>query len=240
MIDLSWELLPALLGIVASPLAVMALIAVLLSKNARVNGVLYLAGWTCAVIIAVGGGYWLFGWLDVAPEHDPPPWIPPLRLVAGLLVGTGAVFTYRRSRAKLAAMAGATTPEEVAAAAPQLPGWLQAVASFTGPRSFALGLGIFLLNPVNLSCALIAALDIRLAALSAGTSTGFMIAFMALSIVPMSVPVLLTLAKGEKAGPVLETLRAWIAKNNGTLSTVFLSLLAFGQIQKSLAAIPWL
>ncbi|KQY75854.1 hypothetical protein ASD13_06340 [Microbacterium sp. Root1433D1] len=44
MIELGWESIPALLGIVASPLAITALIATLLSRRARENAVSFLFG----------------------------------------------------------------------------------------------------------------------------------------------------------------------------------------------------
>ncbi|MBS1907005.1 MAG: GAP family protein [Actinobacteria bacterium] len=240
MISLTWDLLPVLLGVIASPLAVMALVAVLLSARARRNGPLYLLGWSLAVGIAVLAAYGLLGLADGTGRADhPAPWVPFARLVLGVLLGVAAVWTHRRSRAKLALMAAATTPEEVTAAAPQLPGWLRSVESFTPGRSFALGLGIFLLNPVNMSCAIIAALDVRLADLSAPAPAVFLTVFIVLSIVPMAVPVLLVLRLGSAAAPVLDRIRSWIAAHNGTLSAVMLAIVGFGQIQKALAALPW-
>lgn len=146
----------------------------------------------------------------------------------------GAVWTYRRSRARVVQMAAATTPEQVSAAAPQLPGWMQSVERFSPPRSFALGLGIFLLNPVNLSCAIVAALDIRLASLAVNTSLWVLAGFTVVSILPMAIPVVLVYLRGEDAAPMLAALRRWIASHNGTLSVVLLALVGFLQIQKAL------
>ncbi len=241
MIELAWDLVPVLLGVVASPLAVIALIAVLLSRNAKTNGLMYLIGWACAVVIAVLFAYWLLGRIDLRVKAEPAPWVAVARLVAGVLIGVGAVWTYRRSRMKIAVMAAASTPEDVVEAAPQLPGWLNSVETFTAPRSLSLGLGIFLLNPINVSCAFVAALDIRLGGLQAPAP-----ARLPDSIHPPEHPPhgrsrsILVLTKGEKAAPVLAKIRTWIAKHNGTLSAVFLVLIAFTQIQKGLAALPWI
>ncbi|MFF5792489.1 GAP family protein [Paeniglutamicibacter sp. NPDC012692] len=240
MIELAWDLVPVLLGVVASPLAVIALIAVLLSRNAKANGLMYLIGWSCAVVLAVFFAYWLLGRIDLKVKAEPADWVAVTRLVAGVLIGVGAVWTYRRSRVKIAVMAAASTPEEVIAAAPQLPGWLNSVETFTAPRSLALGLGIFLLNPINVSCAFVAALDIRLGGLQSPAPAVFLAAFIFLSIIPMGIPVYLVLTQGEKAAPVLAKIRTWIAKHNGTLSAVFLALIAFTQIQKGLASLPWI
>ncbi len=201
MIDLIWDLLPVALGVVASPLAIMALVAVLLSRRARVNGLAYLCGWAVAVVVALGAAYAIFGALELEQRHDPPMWVAFARLVFAAVLFTGAVWTYRRAHAEVAKMATASTPEQIAAATPQLPGWLQKVGEFSPPRSFALGLGIFMLNPVNMSCALVAALDIRLAALASGPSLWTLLGFVLLSIVPMTIPVVLTIVKRERAEP---------------------------------------
>lgn len=239
MIELTWELLPVLLGLVASPLAIIALVAVLLSRGARRNGVMFLLGWAIAVTVTVIAAYLLLDLVAVNAHRDPPLWVPIARLVLGVLLAVGAVWTYRRSRAAITAMAAARTAEDVTEAAPQLPGWLHAVESFSPGRSLALGLGIFLLNPINLSCAFVAALDIRLAGLDSPAPEVFLAAFIVLGIAPMSIPVLIVLLQGHRAAPVLKRIRGWIAEHNGTISAALLAVVAFLQVQKALAALPW-
>ena len=239
MIELAWDLVPVVMGVVASPLAIIALIAVLLSRDASQNGLLYLLGWSCAVVIALFGSYLLLDNFHRDTSTELPAWVSMVRLVVGILIGFGAVWTFRRSKAKIDAMAKASTPEDVVVAVPQLPGWLNSVETFTGPRSYLLGLGIFLLNPINLSCAFIAALDIRLAALVPPAPTYFLLAFTLISIVPLATPVFLVVVKKERAAGALSAIRSWIAQHNGTLSAVFLAVISFMQIQKTLAALPW-
>ena len=236
MIDLLWDLLPVVLGVVASPLAIMALVAVLLSRRARVNGLAYLGGWAVAVVVALCAAYAIFGTLELEQRHDPPMWLPFARIILAAVLFTGAVWTYRRAHAEVAKMATATTPEQTAAAAPQLPGWLQKVGEFSPPRSFALGLGVFTLNPVNMSCAIVAALDIRLSGLTAGSSLWVLLGFATISIAPMTIPVVLAIVKRERAEPTLSALRTWIAAHNGTLSVVMFTLVGFMQMQKALQA----
>ncbi|WP_163543930.1 GAP family protein [Occultella kanbiaonis] len=232
--ELIWELVPVVLGVVASPLAIMALVAVLLSRRARANGLTYLIGWAAAVILSLSIAYGVFGLLELGARHDPPMWVPIARLLLAAVLFSGAIWTYRRSRAQLRQMAAAATPEEVSAAAPQLPGWLQTVQDFSPLRSFALGLGIFVLNPVNMSCAIVAALDIRLASVGQGPSLGVLIGFAVVGILPMAIPVVLTYVRGERAEPTLAALRGWIAAHNGTLSVVLLVVVGFMQIQKAI------
>jgi hypothetical protein len=109
---------------------------------------------------------WLFSAPAVHARREPPLWVAVLRLLIALLLIGGAVWVYRRGRRHVDAVAAASTPREIAAAVPSLPGWLQAVSSFRPGRTFLVGVGLFVLNPVDASCAIIAALDIALADVS--------------------------------------------------------------------------
>ncbi|MGV2983820.1 GAP family protein [Microbacterium sp. AGC85] len=234
MIALAWELVPTLFGIVASPLAIMALIATLLSARARGNGAGFLVGWIIAVAVVVIGVYLLAGEARQADSVEAAPLFGVVRLILGVLLAAGAVWTYRRARASLAAMANAATPEEIADAAPQLPGWLQAVSRFTPGRSLFLGIGIFALNPINVSCAIAAALDIQDATLDESSAAVVLVVFCLLCIIPMAAPVVLLVVKGAGAEAPLQALRGWIVKNNGVVSACFLAIVAFSQIQKAI------
>lgn len=230
---LGLQLVPVLVGIVASPLAIMALIAVLLSRHARRNGAMFAVGWALAVVTTLTLATLLLSGAEVGAAQQPPGWVSVLRALFAALFAVAAIWTYRRARVSVHEMAAATSPEEVAAAAPQLPGWLQAVETFTAGRSLLLGLGIFLLNPINVSCAAIAALDIQQANLGGSEVVVVLAIFAVLSILPTALPVVLLLRAGERAVPALEHLRRWIAEHNGHISAAFLLLISFSQLQKA-------
>ncbi|MEV7692138.1 GAP family protein [Microbacterium sp. NPDC089189] len=237
MADLIVSLLPLALGIVMSPLAIMALVAVLLSRRARANGIAFLTGWVSAVALAVGGSFWVLGLLDLHDVGTPPVWVALVRLLLGLLLLAGAGWVYRKGTRHARRMAAAETPAQVTAAAPQLPGWLRSVETFTPARSFALGLGIFLLNPIDLSCAVLAALDTRLAALAPTTDAVVLIAFGVASVLPIVLPVVLVLVRREAAAPVLARVRTWIASHTSVLNAALVLVIAVLQLQKAVSAL---
>ena len=183
MSDLIVGLLPPAFGIVASPLAIMALIAVLLSPRARVNGVMYFIGWAVAVVLTVSVAYAVFGALEIRAEREPPLWVPFVRLLLGVVLLSGAVWAHSRGRARVVQMSTANSPEQVVDASPRLPGWLQAVAKFSGVQSLLLGRD-FLLNPVDLSCAIVAGFDIRLAEIAPGSEVWYIVGFALVGILP--------------------------------------------------------
>lgn len=236
MIALVWELLPLLLGIVASPLALMALIAVLLSRRARLNGAFFAVGWILAILLVTGLAYVIWDGLGLNSEKEQPVWVSVVRVVFGVFFALAAVWTYRKARVGIRALARASTPQEIVDATPQLPGVLQAVEHFSPGRSFLLGLGIFLLNPINVSCAILAVLEIKEASLAAPAPAIFLAVFVLLGIAPMVAPAMFVIAQGPRAAGALERLRTWIATHNGMISSIFLAMVAFGQLQKAFQA----
>ena len=230
-------LVPLALGVVLSPLAIMALVAVLLSARARINGVMYLIGWALAIAVALMLSYFLLGSLGVGRPDATPVWVSVLKIVLGLVLIVGGVWEYRKGRAKIKEMAAATTPEEVVAAAPQLPGWLRAVETFTAGRSLLLGFGIFILNPVDLSCAVIAGIDVRAAELSPSSATAVLVIFGVIGLLPIAIPVFLMLIMGERSAPFLERTRSYIGSHSGVLNAGLLLVIGALQLQKGLSAL---
>lgn len=231
------DLLPLGLGIVMSPLAIMALVAVLLSRRAQANGVLFLLGWVVGLGLVLWLSFVVLDALQVHERHDPPLWVPVLRLLIGAGLLWAAVLVYRRGTARKRQMAQAASPREVAAAAPQLPGWLQAVDSFTPGRSFLLGLGIFALNPVDASCAFLAALDIRLADVSTTAAVWSLVVFGLVGTLPIAVPVVWRLVAGDRAQAPLDRVRHWIGGHTAALNAALILVIALLQIQKGLSAL---
>ncbi len=229
-----WELVPIALGVIASPLAVMALLGVLLSKDSRRTGLAYLTGWTIAVIVSFLFWYVIFVVSAVGEPREPALWVRLLHLLLAIGLGTGAVLTYRRARTVLTRIAAARTPDEIAAATPQLPGILRSATQFTPTRALVVGGGIFLLNPLNISLVIAAALEIALSSLPSVQRVWLIAGFIVAAAAPVAVPVSVVLIRGEKADPLLDRLRAWVVRNNGMLSAGLLLVVAVLQLGKAL------
>ncbi|MFY9677094.1 MAG: GAP family protein [Glutamicibacter protophormiae] len=231
---LIWDLLPIMFGLIASPLAVLALLAVLFSRRPRLNGLMYLLGWSAAVIAVTVVSYLVFNGLAPNSEAHSWRWVAITRLVLGTVMFIGAWYTYSRSPRKLAHMFAAVTPQDVLDSIPQLPPWYQQIDKFNPTRSVQLGAGIFLFNPINVSCAIAAPLEIELAHVPAGPSAIVLAWFLVLCIVPMALPVFWHFKDRNRAEPGLLKLRAWIVVHNGTLGAVFLAMTAFGQYRNAI------
>ncbi|UPL11778.1 GAP family protein [Microbacterium sufflavum] len=228
---------PVALGVVLSPLAIMALVAVLLSRRARANGIAYLLGWLLGLGGLVALFLWIFSRVEVHSQREPPLWVALLRLLLGLFLVGAAVWVYRKGRAHIAQMAAASSPRDVVAASPQLPGWLHSVASFRPGRTFLLGLGLFALNPVDASCAVLAALDISLADVGGTAAFWTAVVFVVVGALPIAAPVLFVVARGEAAQPLLNRVRSWISGNTHVLNAAMLLVIGVLQLDKALGTL---
>ncbi|MBO1738000.1 GAP family protein [Leifsonia sp. TF02-11] len=231
------DLVPLLFGILLSPLALMALIAVLVSARARTNGIAFALGWLAGIALVLTICFLLFGALQVRSVRHPPLWVPIVQLLVSAVLISGAVAVYRRGKARIEQMAAARSPRQVAAAAPQLPGWLQQVESFRPIRTFLLGLGLFVLNPVDASCAIIAALDARQAAVDDTTAAVTLIVFGLVASLSIVAPVVIVVVRGRAAEPFLARIRTWVAGNTHVLNAALLLVIGVLQLQKSLSGL---
>ena len=235
--ELILALVPVALGVVLSPLAIMALVAVLLSRDARMNGITYLIGW----FLGLGGlmtlCLWLFPLLAVHELGEPPLWVPIVRVLLGWFLIGSAVWVYRKGRAHIAQMAAASSPREVVAASPQLPGWLHSVESFRPGRTLLLGLGLFVLNPVDASCAILAALDISLSDVDRSSGLWVAVVFVIIGTLPIALPVLYVVVRGADAQPLLDRVRTWIAGNTHVLNAALLLVIGALQLEKGISAL---
>lgn len=233
--DLIVQLIPVAIGVVLSPLAIMALVAVLLSRLARVNGIAFLLGWAAGIVAVLALSMWIFSALQIRSLLEPPLWVAVVRLLLGLLLVGGAWYVYHRGAERIARMAAAEGPKAVAHAA-KMPGWLQSVSTFKPVRTFFLGMGLFVINPVDASCAIIAGLDITLADISATEAFWVAFGFVLVGILPIAIPVVWVVVAGERAQPSLDRMRTWIAGNTHVMNAALLLVIGALQLEKAITA----
>lgn len=233
MIATVWQLFPVALGVMASPVAVMALIGILLSRHARRNGTAYLSGWVLCSSVLTAVSVIVFTAADASGAYRQADWVPVVHAVVGVICIGGAVWTFMRARKVVARVASARTPAEVTTAAPQLPGLIRSVEEFTPPRAFLLGLAIFL-SPMNIALVAAAGVEIALADLPPDKAIPTMIGFVVASAALVAIPVITVLARGDGADPLLERLRSWMLRHNGYLSAGIFAAVGVLQLVKAL------
>ncbi len=205
-------------GVAISPVPIIAVILILFSPTARVNGPAFLAGWVVGLAVACTA-FALLG--PLAGGDDPSAVAGWLRLVIG---GAFAALAVRQWRSRPAA------GEE-----PQLPGWMAAVAGFSAIRAFGTGALLSGVNPKNLGLAAAAGASIGAAELGVGSSVVVVAVFVAIGAVSVAAPVVFALVAPTRADAVLADVREWLTATNATVMTVLFAVLAAKLVGDALA-----
>ncbi len=202
--------LPIAVGVLISPMPIVAVVLMLVSRKATANGFSFLLGWI--VGIAVLGSIVLFVAGAATPsESGPPAWASVVKIVLGALLLLLAIKQWRgRPRA------GAT---------PETPRWMSAIDAFTPVRAFGLAVLLGAVNPKNLLLVVSGAAAIAAATSDTGEQLGALAVFVAVASIGVAAPVVIYLAMGARAATMLEELKTWMIQNNAVIMAVLLLVL---------------
>jgi len=206
------DILPLAIGIAISPVPIIAIILMLMTPEARRNGLAFLGGWVLGLFV-VGGIVLIVGSsIDVATSSGPSHGASTLKLVLGVVLLIAAVRQWR-ARPK----AG----EEAS-----LPKWMKTLDTFTPGRALAIAALLSGINPKNLILNIGACTDIAQTGLSAIEQTVVLLVLVVIGSLGIITPVAVYFAMGERSGPILGEWRGWLAENNATVMAVL--FLVFG------------
>jgi len=208
------------IGVAISPIPIIAVVLMLLSKRAGANSMAFGGGWligvsalTIVVIVvsgAIGTG------ADGAASHG----TSTTKLVLGAVLLLLGLRNWRKRPA----------PGEPAA----LPKWLQAMESITPAKSGALGIGLSSLNPKNILMIIGGGLAIAGSPTSTGGKVTAAVIFVLLAVSTVMVPVVVYQVMGDRIQPRLESLDSWLEANNATVMAVLFLVIGVVLIGKGL------
>ena len=153
-----------------------------------------------AVVLVIAGS------VDAGEDGEPATWVNVLKLVLGSLLLLVAVKQWRGRP-----HGGEESPA---------PKWMSAVDSFTPPKALGAGVVLSGANPKNLILAIGAAVAIAQTGLPGSEQAIAYAVFALIGIVGVGAPVVIYFSLGERAGPILDRLKAWMASNNGAIMAV--------------------
>lgn len=205
------DILPLAIGVAISPVPIIAVILMLLSRRAGVNAPAFLVGWLVALAVVGVIVLVLADGADVESEETPSKAASAIKLVLGLLL-LFLAFGQWRGRPK-------------AGEEPEMPKWMSSIDSLSPVMALGLGVLLSALNPKNLALTLGAALVIAQAGLRAGESAVSLVVFVAVATITVAAPVLLYFVLGERAQRVLNEWKSWLTENNATVMAVLLVVL---------------
>jgi threonine/homoserine/homoserine lactone efflux protein len=207
------EVLPGAVGVAISPVPIIAVILVLFSPRARVNGPVFLLGWLIGVAVVTIVAYLLAEAGDVSTDRNASDGSYWFKIVAGALLILLAFRHLRRQR---------HSDEEAG------PKWMGAIATLTPPKAGALAVLLSAVNPKNLALSLAAGVSLSQAGVSSGEATVGLIVFIVLASATIAVPVFVYLFGGERAAGVLDSWKAWLSEHNHAVMAVL--FVVFGTV----------
>lgn len=210
MITAIGESLPIAVGVMISPMPIVALVLMLVSHRARANGTAFVIGWfigvfvVCALVALLAGS-------AADRSADAPTWLSWLKIVLGVLLLLLAVKDWR----------GRPTGDAVATP----PKWMASIDSFSPAKAAGLGVLLGAINPKNLL--LVVSGGSAIAAATSDSSERIWAAaiFAVVASLGVLVPFVIYLTLGDRATSILTSVKEWMSANNAIIMTVLFLVL---------------
>jgi hypothetical protein len=220
--DAIGQVLPMAVGVAISPLPIIAVILMLVARQARVTGPAFVIGWLVGlaligvIVIGVLGGV---GGRSGAPAF----WVFWLELVLGLLLLLVAIRQFR-SRTQ----DGETPPT---------PKWMAAIDGLTPPRALGAGALLSALNPKNLLLAVGGAATIAAMPIPTNDQAIAYIVFALFATIGVASPVVIYFALGDRAPAILDRMKGWMGQNNAVIMTILCLIIGVKLIGQALGGL---
>jgi len=202
------QLLPFAVGVAISPMPIVAVVLMLVTPRAKVNGPAFLLGWiagvagTGAILLALAGP------ANASQDGAPADWVNWLKLVLGVLLLALAVHQWR-GRAREAA-----TPK-----------WMSALDSFTPAKSAGMAVLLSAVNPKNLLFIVGGAAAVAATGIGTGDQVVAWAVFTVLASIGVAAPVVIYFGLGDRAPRLLDELKTWLAHNNTAIMSVLILII---------------
>jgi threonine/homoserine/homoserine lactone efflux protein len=199
-------------GVGVSPVPIIAIIVVLFSERATVNGPVFLAGWLVGLAAVVTAIYLVADALDVGSDATAEDTVSWIRLVLGVVLLVGAWRTGR----------GRSTADE-----PAMPTWMSRVDRLSAPRATGLGVALAA-NPKNLMLAAGAGSSLSQVGASTVEVGAALTAFVLVGSTFVITAVVYDRLGGARARSTLDDARAWLLLHYSAVMAVL--FVVFGAV----------
>jgi threonine/homoserine/homoserine lactone efflux protein len=206
MADAIGQVLSLGVGVALSPVPIIAVVLMLGTPRARVNGPAFLLGWIVGLAVVGTIVLLLAGSAGASEDQQPADWVGVVKVVLGLLLVLVAV-RQRRRRPR----GGEQAP---------MPKWMRAIDRFTPTRSASIAVALAAINPKNLLLTVGAAAAIAQTGASTGDQAIALAVFVLVATLGPGLPVAIYFLAGRRAGRVLDDLKTWLAAHNTAIMAV--------------------
>jgi hypothetical protein len=204
--------LPLAVGIALSPIPIIAVVLMLTSRKARVNGPAFILGWLIGLGIIGVIVLSLAGTGGASKSGSPAAWVSWVKIALGVLLLLVAARQFR-SRPH--------GGEE-----PQMPKWMATIDKTT--PAAALGLAALLsgANPKNLLLAVGGAATIAQTGIPGEQQAIAYLVFVLIGTLGVGIPVGIYFAMGKRSEKLLAGLKDWMSAHNAVIMSVLCLIIA--------------
>ena len=197
--------LPLAIGIAISPIPIIAVVLMLTTPRARVNGPAFILGWLLglgvigAIVLAIADP------AKASSSGAPATWVSWLKIVLGVLLLLVAVRQFRGR------------PHEEQAA---MPNWMGAIDNFKPLAAVGTGALLAGANPKNLLLAVGGAATIAQTGIAAAQQAIAYVIFAVIATIGVGAPVGIYFAMGNRSQDILGRLKDWMGQHNAVIMSV--------------------
>ena len=214
------EVLTFAIGVAISPVPIIAVILMLFSDRAKVNGPMFLAGWVLALGLVSGIAYLASDAGSASTDSQATDGVSWGQIVFGVLFLLLAGRTWRNRPA----------PGGQA----QMPKWMAGIDTFAPGKAFGLGLLLGGVNPKNLLLAAGAGSALAVVGPSGAEAAVALIVFVVVGSLTIVGPVVYRLAGGENARKGLDSAKGWLALHNDAVMTILFVVFGVDLVAKGI------
>jgi hypothetical protein len=205
--------LPLAVGIALSPIPIIAVVLMLTSQRAKVNGPVFVLGWLAglavvgAIVLAIAGPG------GASQSGSPATWVSWVKIVLGVLLLLLVAAREFRGRPR--------GDDE-----PSMPKWMATIDKTRPAAAFGLAAVLSGANPKNLLLAVGGAAAIAQTGIGGGQQAIAYAVFALIGTLGVGIPVGIYFAMGERSQKLLTGLKDWMGAHNAVIMTVLCLIIA--------------
>lgn len=215
--------LPLAIGIAISPIPIIAVVLMLTTPRARVNGPAFILGWLLglgvigAIVLAIADP------AKASSSGAPATGVSWLKIALGVLLLLVAVRQFR----------GRPHDQEQAA----MPNWMGAIDSFKPLAAVGTGALLAGANPKNLLLAVGGAATIAQTGIAAAQQAIAYVIFAVIATIGVGAPVGIYFAMGSRSQDILGRLKDWMGQHNAVIMSVLCLIIGAKLIGDAISAL---
>ncbi len=204
--------LPLAVGIALSPIPIIAVVLMLTSRKAKVNGPAFILGWLLGLGIIGAIVLSLAGAGGASKSGSPATWVSWVKIALGVLLLLVAARQFR------------SRPHD--GEEPQMPKWMATIDKTTPPAALGLAALLSGANPKNLLLAVGGAATIAQTGIPGGQQAIAYLIFALIGTLGVGIPVGIYFAMGKRSEKLLAGLKDWMTAHNAVIMSVLCLIIA--------------